>query len=282
MLLPRLAAISEVLWSPKQHRDEENFFSRIEAQLHRYEAAEYTVARSLYSVSMSSVLDTVERRLLVSLANESGGTPIRYTLDGSTPTANSLAYSGPFVADRSLVIKAVSVRNGQLLSAPATHHVFIHKAIARPVSVKTPYHKYTGGGAFGLTNGMLGAKANDDSNWQGYEQSDLDATVDLGAVTVITRVTTHFLVDHHSWIFGPAAVRYEVSDDGKTFTSAGTFEFPVPAAAQELSILEVSHSVPSVKARYVRIYAQNIGVCPPWHISRGGKAWLFVDEIVVE
>lgn len=282
MLLPRLAAMAEVLWSPKRRRDEENFVSRIESQLHRYRAAEYNFARSVYFVSMFSVLDTVRRQVRVSLANESGGTPIRYTLDGSAPTANSPEYTGPFVAERSLEIKAVSVRNGELLSSPTTHHIVFHKALARPVSVKFPYQKYTGGGDFALTNGMLGAKANDDGNWQGYEQIDLDATVDLGAVTAVSKVTTRFLVDHHSWIFGPTAVQYQASEDGKTFTSVGNFEFPVPGAVQEVSILELSQPVPAVKARYVRVFARNLGVCPPWHLGRGGKAWLFVDEIVVE
>ena len=34
--------------------------------------------------------------------------------------------------------------------------------------------------------------------------------------------------------------------------------------------------------RYVKIKAQNIGVCPNGHPSAGGKAWLFVDEIIIE
>jgi hypothetical protein len=53
-------------------------------------------------------------------------------------------------------------------------------------------------------------------------------------------------------------------------------------AAQEASFLELSKPVPAVKARYVRVFARNLGVCPPWHLGRAGKAWLFVDEIVVE
>ena len=28
--------------------------------------------------------------------------------------------------------------------------------------------------------------------------------------------------------------------------------------------------------------AQNVKVCPKWHKGAGGKAWLFVDEIVIE
>jgi hypothetical protein len=231
---------------------------------------------------MTSVLDTVKRQIRVSLTNESGKTPIRYTLDGSAPTANSTEYKGPFVAEKSLQIQAVSVRHGQLLSAPTTHHILIHKAVAQPVHIKFPYQKYTGGGTFALTNGMLGTISYDDGNWQGYEQNDLDAVVDLGSVVSIAKVSTHFLLDHHSWIFGPTFVQYEASEDGKAFATIGTFDIPVPLAAQEVSILELPQPVSNVKARYVRVFAKNTGICPAWHAGRNGKAWLFVDEIIVE
>jgi len=36
------------------------------------------------------------------------------------------------------------------------------------------------------------------------------------------------------------------------------------------------------KARYIKIKAANIGKCPDWHKGAGGKAWLFVDEAVIE
>ena len=35
-------------------------------------------------------------------------------------------------------------------------------------------------------------------------------------------------------------------------------------------------------ARYVRLQARGIGLCPAGHAGAGGKAWLFIDEIVVE
>jgi hexosaminidase len=282
MMLPRLAAMSEVLWSPKDRRDPQHFFSRIEPQLRRYQSAGYTYARSLYSVLMSAVLDTVRRQVLVSLTNESGDTPIRYTLDGSTPDAASLEYAGPFTADRSLEIRAVSVKNGEVVSSPTTHRIFVHAAIARPVAVKFPYRKYSGGGAYALTNGLLGTTSYADGNWQGYEQDDLDATIDLGDVTVISKITAHFLKDHRAWIFTPTRVQVEVSEDGKAFTSAGATDMPIPASAEETSIVTVSQPVPAGKARYIRVSAKNLGVCPSWHLGKGEKAWMFVDEIVVD
>jgi len=37
-----------------------------------------------------------------------------------------------------------------------------------------------------------------------------------------------------------------------------------------------------VEARFVRLRATSIGVCPPWHPGAGENAWLFVDEIEVQ
>jgi hypothetical protein len=36
-----------------------------------------------------------------------------------------------------------------------------------------------------------------------------------------------------------------------------------------------------METHYIRIHAKNIAVCPEWHKGAGGKAWLFVDEIMI-
>ena len=44
---------------------------------------------------------------------------------------------------------------------------------------------------------------------------------------------------------------------------------------------EFSATFPKTLARFVRVKATSIGLCPPWHPGRGQSAWLFVDEIIV-
>ena len=282
MLLPRLSAISEVFWSPAAERSAGDFFGRIGQQLKRYSAAHYTYAKSLYLVSMSTVLDTAGRRVMVSLESESGNTHIRYTLDGSAPTPGSSLYRGPIALRKTAEIRAASERGGRLLGPPTTHRIVVHKAIASPVSLKYPCGRYTGGGPLALTDGVLGTIAYDDGRWQGFEATDLDATIDLGRATEITSVTAHFLADPPSWIFGPKRVRCESSLDGRTFTPLGERTYPAPSAAQKASIIEYAQPVAAARARFIRVYAENLGVCPAWHPGHGGKAWLFVDEIVVK
>ena len=35
------------------------------------------------------------------------------------------------------------------------------------------------------------------------------------------------------------------------------------------------------EARFVKVNAKNIGICPEWHSGSGNRGWLFVDEIVI-
>ena len=88
----------------------------------------------------------------------------------------------------------------------------------------------------------------------------------------ISKITAHFLKDHHAWIFAPTRVQYEVSEDGTAFSSVGATDIPIPASAEETSIVTVSHPVPAVKARYIRVSAKNLGRVPfmaPWEGREG-------------
>ena len=39
--------------------------------------------------------------------------------------------------------------------------------------------------------------------------------------------------------------------------------------------------IPPTTARYVRVKADNTGICPDWHSAAGAKAWLMAGEVVV-
>ena len=40
-------------------------------------------------------------------------------------------------------------------------------------------------------------------------------------------------------------------------------------------------SLNNINCRFIKITAKNIKTCPDWHQGKGGKAWLFIDEICV-
>jgi hypothetical protein len=84
----------------------------------------------------------------------------------------------------------------------------------------------------------------------------------------------------------PRSVDFEISLDGRTFVPAVTIPNDVPDGSDPGStgaiIRNFAKSIPLQKARYVRITAHNYGKIPAWHPGKGGDAWIFVDEIMVE
>lgn len=61
------------------------------------------------------------------------GATIRYTLDGSKPTAVSPAYGGPLAIDKNMVVRAVAIRDGLLDSDVATCTYLFEKPHTLPV-----------------------------------------------------------------------------------------------------------------------------------------------------
>jgi hexosaminidase len=94
MLFPRMLAMAEVFWSPKQLRNWDGFVARVPAQLARLDAlgVDYRVPDPLGMVAERRVL---EERARVSMSSFVPGSVIRYTTNGSDPTESSPIYTSP-------------------------------------------------------------------------------------------------------------------------------------------------------------------------------------------
>jgi hypothetical protein len=49
----------------------------------------------------------------------------------------------------------------------------------------------------------------------------------------------------------------------------------------DVAVREFGMPVRDLRARYVKVRATNMGICPAWHKGAGERAWLFVDEIII-
>ncbi len=286
MVLPRMAAMAEVGWTAKSRRDWMGFKARLARQFERYDRAGLNWARSSYEVLISPELVAGRREIKVALDTESDRPEIRFTLDGTAPTASSPVYARPFVLKETKVVKASSFGAGQPLRGVSEEKLIIHKALGRKVELAVPCSPdYTGGGPLALVDGRPGFETMEGSRWQGFEGGDLSATIDLGRKELLKRVAIGFLQDPGSWVFLPSAVEVLVSSDGRAFESVGILpnltdpqrRLSGPAFREEFAA-----KLDKVKARYVRVVAKNIGTCPAGHPGAGQKAWLAVDEIIVE
>ena len=283
MIFPRIAALSEVLWTSKDLRNWNDFKRRLETQLKRYDNMGINYAKSAYNIQAQTVVNLSTKQFTIELETEIVGPDIYFSLDGSDPTLRSSKYEKPIVLNKTTQLKAQSFLNGKPAGKLIKETYKFHKATGKEVTIKNPYApKYNGGGEFGLTNSLRGSTNHADGRWQGFEQVDLEAVMDLESVSEIIKITSGFLNNIGSWIFLPRYVEYGVSVDGKNFESVAKIENELPENYGEKIVKEFSVSFDKIEARYIKVLAKNVGICPDWHQGAGGEAWLFVDEIIVE
>ncbi|TWB13688.1 hexosaminidase [Nitrospirillum amazonense] len=122
-IYPRIDALAEGLWSPKDRRDWRGFLGRLPAQLARYRHLGVDAADSAFAVDF-----TVEGgpnaalaagAATVALSNQAGFGTIRYTTDGSAPTPASPRYEAPLRLTLPAILNAAVFSDaGQMLAAP--------------------------------------------------------------------------------------------------------------------------------------------------------------------
>ncbi|HEY3521937.1 MAG TPA: family 20 glycosylhydrolase [Rhodanobacteraceae bacterium] len=118
-LFPRMAALSELAWSPADAHDWDKFIERIPAELARYRALGIAYGDGAFAPAFA--LAATKDGVQVTLSNQTNFGDIRYTTDGSTPVVDSDRYVAPlaFSADAKVMLRATTFApDGFALSAP--------------------------------------------------------------------------------------------------------------------------------------------------------------------
>lgn len=111
MTWPRGFAIAEVLWSPKEKRDWNDFVQRTEHQFQRLDAAEVKYAPSMYD-PIVEVSKKNTATIIVKLSTEVEGLAIHYSFDNSYPDNFYPAYSSPLTVPKDAsFMKLITYRN---------------------------------------------------------------------------------------------------------------------------------------------------------------------------
>jgi beta-galactosidase len=142
--------------------------------------------------------------------------------------------------------------------------------------------RYSRSGDAGLVDGVRASIDYRGGDWQGYESDDLEAVVDLGKVRPLRRVKIGFLQQAYARAILPRSVEVEVSRDGVDYRAYPPMTHDVPLDARPARRHYFEQALEGVEARFVRVRAVNVGVCPAGHYRAGQPAWLYVDEILVD
>lgn len=145
-----------------------------------------------------------------------------------------------------------------------------HLAKGCKVIYHTPVREwYPAAGETTFTDGIMGGWTYSDGKWQGF-LSDIDVTIDLGAVKPVTYVGGTFMQLKGPGVFMPSQVEILASGDGVDYETIALIENDVPTSAEELTFRSFDTSC-DIRARYIR-----------YHASRSTmRGFLFLDEIIV-
>jgi hexosaminidase len=280
MILPRLAALSEVLWCNPKQKNYTNFLSRLADFLPVYDKLKYNYAKNILEVSPQIKIDKENSSLILNLKTTNKN-PIYYTLDGQEPTINSQKYAEDIVINKSETVKAIVIGPNQKSKVYVQSFEF-NKATLKPIVLKNqPVERYRFNGAETLVDGKKGTTVFSTGDWIGLYNEDLEATVDLKTVQDISEVAMNTFISPNDWIFGPKKFIVLLSEDGKNYTPVNGQDISIAEPGDNAKIMNLKANFSKHKARYVKVVAPIVEKIPTWHYGAGQPTFLFVDEIIV-
>lgn len=278
MIFPRMSALSEVLWSPKEKRNWKEFEKKIPSLFERYKfwGAHYSNA---YYDLQASVIPLPGNKIGWKLETHVPGGEIFYLKGKDASYQNK--YKGPVPVSKTGHLCAEFNFEKQQASSNSLSFCqwfSINKASGQKITLAIPPSKsYAASGAFTLVDGIQNNKGmQKSSEFLGFNGTDLEAVIDLGKKQPINEIVLHAFEQQASWIYAPASVQFFTSNDGINYQLAETFALPNSKRNHEY------RSIKKRNARFVKVIARNAGIIPDGYPGAGSKAWLFVDEIEVK
>lgn len=153
----------------------------------------------------------------------------------------------------------------------------------KDVTLLTDPKKYANEDPKVLTDGALGGNSFY-SNWLGFEGNNLNAVVDLGELKEIKSLSMNFLQVTNHIVFFPVQVEFFYSDDNLKWKSLGKVsnKSDLSPKSKVNDIQTFSINAGELKARYIKVIADNMSKAPIWHHGADLPSWIFADELIIE
>ena len=277
MIFPRLTALSEALWSPKDTKDWDDFSGRLKSIMNRFEYLDVNYAKSAYIITSEVKADIESKSVALTLQTEFPDSDIRYVLDEGDLNSEAIKFTEPIVVNKTTTVKASVFEDDKPTGIVFEETITFHNGVASKVNYETKYHKrYKGTEAFNLVNTLRGTKNFRDGRWQAWLNKDAKFTLDLGEEKSISKVTVGSMVNQRNGIYYPTKINVLVSTDGVKFKNIGEVKKTfVETKDSELKDFKINFA--EQKARYVKVLVENYKK----DAKIKGGYWLFIDEVLI-
>jgi len=294
MAVPRMLALAEVLWTPKEKRNEADFIQRLEKEFPRLDAMKVNASMSLYQVTIRPKRCATPGKIDVHFSRPFRNLPFRVVVETNGSRSEQISPDFIEIENKSTVSASLidTVNDqGVVHSYPiSTRHFVFSKATGHPLILSDPPNeRYNEGGAFTLVDGITAQEKRVNTEWLGWRKG-VTITVDLGSEQDISHIGIGALNETYGWIHLPEVVEFFTSEDGINYTIAGIdvaslihpegHEPPKGASGPPQGRKQFMCDGPA-KGRFVRIAVKHIGNIPEGYPGAGNPAWMFLDEIEV-
>ncbi|GAB3253611.1 family 20 glycosylhydrolase [Larkinella harenae] len=283
MAWPRAAAVAEIAWTPQEQRSWPDFAQRLPTLFERLDYLNTAYSRAYYNVVAESSPQP-DGSLQVRLSVNEKTAEVRYTTDGSEPTAQSTRYDQPLRLPQSAMVKAVAVKDGKVIGAVQRWGFVVSKATGKTVRLATAISVPKDAEPALWVDGQYGTTVGYLQEMQGVARiktADLNAIIDLGELLRVQKITIGLVRATAGNILLPRSVEVAVSEDGQAFQTVQTVPLD-PTERGQQAIIRQTLTLEPVTCRFVRIITRNVGKVPASMPKAGQVAWIAVDEITVE
>lgn len=211
------------------------------------------------------------------------GTTIRYTMDGSEPDSlQSPVFKGNETINSNVLIRAKAYKPGWITSDILEANFY--KSTYTPdtlIYLVRPNEKYKDDAGKLLIDHQKGESDFRSGNWVAFRENRMECLLQFSTTVPVQSVTLSSLIDVSSYIMPAQSIEIWGGDDTKNMKLLGRLvpEQPTKAIGNVMRGFECKFNKSVVK--YIKIIGNPVAKLPAWHPGKGDKAWIFVDEILV-
>jgi hexosaminidase len=271
MAFSRGLAMSEVLWSGTGYYEE--FLSRFDYHVDLLRSKGHKMAYHILDIHPDIDL-TDEGYLNLSFKVPAGAAILMKTKDEYNWTVLKEDF---VVLEKSGVYQFQAEKNQQ---KGKTYQLVFNKHLGTRAKLSLnvePNSWYAGKGTQSLQNGVQGSpKIFKDGEWLGFSGENLQASFKFEESVDIRMITMRCFMRESDWIYPPKKVELSIHDgiSPQVFSPQQILE---SALFREYVFIVDQNDIESLE-----LNIENYGVIPPGAPGEGRKAWLFVDEIVIQ
>lgn len=207
---------------------------------------------------------------------------IRYTLDGSEPTKDSLLYQEPITIDTPTTLLAkLFLLDGRISNVTKATYTFALKDIKlESPTILDKRIVFSGNGIQDLLEAKRGTLDFLDGTWRGT-LNNLDVIGEFPTPTKIQSIGMGFLSHHRGGIIYPESVELYVGADKEHLTQYQVITLPTGPCEREIAKTDILFEVNETIGAF-RFVAKRYKVMPEWCCYRGSTGvFTMADNLIV-